>query len=457
MWKCFEIRRPAAAIVALLLLVGAAPSSASAAPSQADSVGDPSTPVVPIESLLGDPARLAEWIANRHPDVLAANARVMQAEAGVDQSRVIPNPTLQGGVGGLTVGTRSPNTLSYGETINWSVGLTETIELGKRGPRAQAAELRRDASRADARAVLADRLADAREAMARVIYLTERHRVLDERLKSAQNVAALEHVRLDRGDISGIDQDRLELDITAVLRASADNQAELEAARADCSALLLGTCSAGEATMSAIDASTPVQESYPSLEAIVRARPDIQAARLASSAAKSDALLYKRQAIPDPTLGVAYTRDYFQAAGSQPHTISATVAIPLPLFDHGQHLARRAEGVAAEYGYAARGLESRALYDAHALLARRDVLREKLSTLTTNAIPRAVAVLKSSDEAYHRGQLSLTDLLLVRREHASLLLDALDTRYDLFTVRNTLYRTLSLGVPQNASAKTEKK
>jgi cobalt-zinc-cadmium efflux system outer membrane protein len=154
---------------------------------------------------------------------------------------------------------------------------------------------------------------------------------------------------------------------------------------------------------------------------------------------------------------VAYTRDYFQAAGSQPHTISATVAIPLPLFDHGQHLARRAEGVAAEYGYAARGLESRALYDAHALLARRDVLREKLSTLTTNAIPRAVAVLKSSDEAYHRGQLSLTDLLLVRREHASLLLDALDTRYDLFTVRNTLYRTLSLGVPQNASAKTEKK
>jgi cobalt-zinc-cadmium efflux system outer membrane protein len=389
--------------------------------------------------------------------VLAANARVMQAEAGVDQSRVIPNPTLQGGVGGLTVGTRSPNTLSYGETINWSVGLTETIELGKRGPRAQAAELRRDASRADARAVLADRLADAREAMARVIYLTERHRVLDERLKSAQNVAALEHVRLDRGDISGIDQDRLELDVTAVLRASADNQAELEAARADCSALLLGTCSAGEATMSAIDASTPVQESYPSLEAIVRARPDIQAARLSSSAAKSDALLYNRQAIPDPTLGVAYTRDYFQAAGSQPHTISATVAIPLPLFDHGQHLARRAEGVAAEYGYAARGLESRALYDAHALLARRDVLREKLSTLTTNAIPRAVAVLKSSDEAYHRGQLSLTDLLLVRREHASLLLDALDTRYDLFTVRNTLYRTLSLGVPQNASAKTEKK
>jgi outer membrane protein TolC len=112
--------------------------------------------------------------------------------------------------------------------------------------------------------------------------------------------------------------------------------------------------------------------------------------------------------------------------------------------------------VAAEYGYAARGLESRALVDARALLARRDVLREKLLTLTTDAIPRADAVLKSSDEAYHRGQLSLTDLLLVRREHASLLLDAVDTRYDLFTVRNTLYRTLSLGVPQSAPVKAER-
>jgi cobalt-zinc-cadmium efflux system outer membrane protein len=456
MWKCFEIRSPRSVALAIVLLAGAATNLARAEQAEADPPGDLATRAVPIESLLGDPARLAEWIAGRHPDVLAAKARIAQTEAGVDQSRVIPNPTLQAGVGGLTVGERSPSSLSYGETVNWSVGLTETIELGKRGPRARAAELRRDAARADAREVLTDRLADAREAMARVVYLSERRRILDERLKSARNVAALEHVRLDRGDISGIDQDRLELDVTAVVRAAADNQSELESARADCGALLVGVCSAGETKMSAIDASTPVQESYPTLEAIVRARPDVQAARLASSAAKSDALLFRRQAIPDPTVGFAYTRDYFVSTGSQPHTLSATVAIPLPFFDHGQHLARHAEGVAAEYGYAARGLESRALVDARALLARRDVLRQKLLTLTTDAIPRADAVLKSSDEAYHRGQLSLTDLLLVRREHASLLLDAVDTRYDLFTVRNTLYRTLSLGVPQSAPAKAER-
>jgi cobalt-zinc-cadmium efflux system outer membrane protein len=409
--------------------------------------------------LLADPARLAEWVSSRQPDVLAAGARVAQADAAVGQSRVIPNPNLQGGVGGLTLGSRNPQdplNSSYGDTINWSIGLSETIELGKRGPRAHAAELRREAARAGARGVLTDRLADARDAMARVVYLTERQRVFAERLRSARNVAALERVRLQHGDISGIDQDRLELDVTAVVRAAADNDADLEAARAECAALLVGVCEVGGATMTSIDGAAPVQDSYPGLESIVRARPDVQEARLTSSAAKTDALLYRRQAIPDPTVGLQYTHDYFTFAGNEPNTLGATVSIPLPVFDHGQHLARQAEGVAAEYGYAARALETHALVGARSLLARRNVLEQKLLTLTTDAIPRADSVLKSSDEAYHRGQLSLTDLLLVRREHASLLLDALDTRYDLFTVRNTLYRTLSLGVPQAPQAKSER-
>jgi cobalt-zinc-cadmium efflux system outer membrane protein len=411
---------------------------------------------VPLEALLADSDRLAAWVSSRHPDVLAARARVAQTEAAVGQSRVIPNPNLQAGVGGLTVGTRNPPTIAYGDTINWSVGLSETIELGKRGPRARAAELRRDASRAGAHALLAEHLSDAREAMAKVVYLAERQHLFDERLRSARNVAELERVRLQHGDISGIDQDRLELDVTIVVRAAADNMADLEAARAECAALLVGVCEVGGATMSSVDEAARVQQSYPRLEAIVRGRPDVQEARLTSSAAKMDAVLYRRQAIPDPTVGVQYTRDYFTYAGNQPNTIGATVSIPLPVFDHGQHLSRQAESVAAEYTYTARAIENRALVEARSLLARRDVLSQKLLTLTTNAIPRADAVLKSSDEAYHRGQLSLTDLLLVRREHASLLLDALDTRWDLFTVRNTLYRTLNLGVPTPPQASSER-
>jgi cobalt-zinc-cadmium efflux system outer membrane protein len=363
---------------------------------------------------------------------------------------VIPNPTLSLLVGNITLGARNPSSLPYGDTLNLGIGVSETIELGKRGPRGQAAGLRRDAARASARDAVALKLADARDALARVVYVEARKQVLEERLRSAQNVVSLEQVRLQHGDISGIDHDRLELDAATVARALAENEADLESARADCSAFLLGVCSPVDATMETVDASVPIPPDLAGIDTLVRGRPDVQAARFSRSAAQTDAVLYRRQAIPDPTVGISYTRDYLVAAGNQPNALTATVSMPLPFFDHGQYLARQAEGVATELGFEARALETRAMADARALLARDRVLRAKLATIADVALPKANAVLQSSDDAYHHGQLSLTDLLIVRREHASLLLDAIDTRYELFTVRNTLHRTLGLGAPVSA-------
>jgi cobalt-zinc-cadmium efflux system outer membrane protein len=410
---------------------------------------------VPVRLLLADSNALATWLGRRNPDLMAARARVEQAEAGIHQSRVIPNPTLSLGISAspspAPAGPGGPD-VSVADTINYSIGLSETVELGKRGPRARAAVLRRDAARAATSDVLADRLANARDALARIVYLAERGHVLEERLRSARHVAELEHVRLEHGDISGIDQDRLELDAAAVARGLADNQVDLQSAVADCSALLVGSCWPMDAAMDSIDSAAPTPETFASLDALIRARPDVRATLLASSAAKSDAVYYRRHAIPDPTFGVAYTRDYYALAGNQPYMLTATASVPLPFFDHGQHLARTAEGQATELSMQARALETRAAADARSLLVRRNVLRDKLETLSKLAIPRADEVLRSSEDAYHHGQLSLTDLLLVRREHASLLLDALDTRYELFLVRNTLYRTLGLGVLESAAA-----
>jgi cobalt-zinc-cadmium efflux system outer membrane protein len=405
---------------------------------------------VPMAELLTHPENLAAWLSSRHPDIAAAAARVQQAEAAVGQSRVIPNPTLGLSVGNLTLGARNPSTLPYGDTLNFGIGVSETIELGKRGPRGRAADLRRDAARASARDAVALKLADARDALAHVVYVEARKQVLEERLRSAENVVALEKVRLEHGDISGIDHDRLQLDAAAAARALAENDADIESAMADCSALLLGVCSPVDATMETVDAAVPIPPGLDGVDTLVRGRPDVQAARFARSAAETDAILYRRQAIPDPTVGVTYTRDYLTAAGNQPNSLMASVSMPLPLFDHGQYLARQADGVATELGFQARALETRAMADARALLARDRVLRAKLATIVDNALPKANAVLKSSDDAYHHGQLSLTDLLIVRREHASLLLDAIDTRYELFTVRNTLHRTLGLGAPKIA-------
>lgn len=432
-------RRALHALAALLFVLGSGPERDAAA----EPAGREST-IVPVRALLASPTELAEWVSRRHPDVASARARVALAEASLDQSRVLPNPVLGVAVGGILLGQGNPQTLGVRDTMNVTVGVSETLELGKRGPRARAATFRRDASRASEYDVLADRVADARDAMARVVYFTERQRVLEERLKSAQDVAGLAEVRLQHGDISGIDQDRLALETIVVSRELSDNSGVREAALADCASLLLGTCAPPDAGMDSVDGAAPVPDRITSLEELVQRRPDLRAARFSSAAASADAIYYRRHAIPDPTVGIAYTRDFLTYAGNQPHTLTASVGIPLPLFDHGQHLARAADSEAVAQSGAAKAILNRALAEARSLLVRKSVLEAKLRSLIESALPRSTGVLKSSEDAYRHGQLSLTDLLLVRREHASLLLDGLDTRYELFAVRNSTYRVLGI-------------
>lgn len=231
---------------------------------------------VPIARLLADEAALVSWLSARHPDIAAAGARVRQADALVDQSRVIPNPTL-GLSTGMALGRRNPASLAFGDAMNLGVGVSETIELGKRGPRARAAEFRREGSRAQALGVLVNRVADARDALARTLYFGERARILTERLASARNVVALEKVRLDKGDISGIEHDRLELEAASVARDLADTRAELDLALADCSARLVGDCAGTHTPLDAIDAAALLPGGLTAsnaIEQLVRSRPE---------------------------------------------------------------------------------------------------------------------------------------------------------------------------------------
>jgi outer membrane protein TolC len=80
-------------------------------------------------------------------------------------------------------------------------------------------------------------------------------------------------------------------------------------------------------------------------------------------------------------------------------------------------------------------------------LIRRQVLLHKLANIQKSALPRSKDVVESTTTAYTRGQISMTDLLLARRDHASLLLEEADTRFALFNVENDLRR--ALGIDQN--------
>jgi outer membrane protein, heavy metal efflux system len=383
------------------------------------------------------------------PDVRAASARVAQANDQLGESRVWQNPTLGLGLSNVTVGrfNQAAPGISRADTLSYSVGLSQTFELGKRGPRSQAAELHREASAEEYRGTLLALVSDAREAMTRVVYLEARRQILEESLSSAQSIADLTKIRMDRGDVSGVDHARLMLDSDRVAREVTDNRSAAQDALADCEALLFAPCEAKGATLDAAEKSAGGQFTVDDVDAVIAARPDLRALGFERRAALALGTLHRRSSIPDPTLGVAYTRDYYEAAGNQPHTIGVAVSIPLPLFDHGQYRARSSEHRAEELSAVFSSIQRHAASDARSLSIRRRLLQNKLDNIQNTALPRSNDVVESTTTAYERGQISLTDLLIARREHAALELEQADTRFALFIVENELRR--ALGIDQN--------
>src|SRR5450432_67619 len=290
---CISLARPALA-----------DEPASAAPAPATPPASPSAtaPAAPIATLLADPGALVAWLKRMNPDVRAAVSRVGQADAQVGASRAWQNPTLDLGVNNIAIGrlNRSSPPPTRADTLSYSVGVSQTFELGKRGPRVQAAKLRRDATSEEYRSTLLGLVSDARAAMTRVAYLGSRQHILEDGLTSAQSMADLTKIRLDRGDVSGVDHARLLLDVERVQRDVADNQSDLEDALADCEALLFAPCRADAATLDSAEKSAAGQFAANNLDAVIAGRPDLRALRLEQRAAVAEGTMFRRNAIPDP-------------------------------------------------------------------------------------------------------------------------------------------------------------
>ncbi|MFT3767330.1 MAG: TolC family protein [Minicystis sp.] len=420
----------------------------AAAPASADGGAEPRA--APVSALLRDDRALAAWLKQRHHTLLAAQARIAQARADVGSARILlPNPQVDVTLGGLGVGrvnnTLPPGTtLGFGDTSNIGVGLTQTFELGKRGPRIEAAELRAEGAGKSWEDALGDRVAEARAALARVAYLKARMVLLEDNMEGARRSAELQKARLDRGAVSGNDYDRLLLDNINLESDSARARADLESALSACAAVMLAPCDAASAQIADVDAAAPLPPQIAAMSADIDKRPDVRAARLEGAAAEKDAVLAERRAIPDPSVRVGFTHDNYQAGGAQPNAFQVTLTVPLPIFDHGQHDAAKARAHALEQKHLANGLASGALRDFAGLLSRKAFVESAIKTLDTVAVPKSTGILEATTRAFEQGQVSMTDLLLARRTHLSLVLGQMDFHFEHFSVRSDLRHTLAL-------------
>src|SRR5262245_30561001 len=259
-----RVRRGSPAL-ALLVLVAALRRGSLLAQDRAEAAthspsapaGDAGAAAAP-GGFLSDPSTLASWLAGHNQEVVSVAARVRQAEAGLAQAHLVPNPTLFASAGDYAVGETNPPGLSYSDTAIYTTAVGETVEIGKRGPRIAAAESRLQAERQSYADTVARVTGGARAALARVVYLRARLAFLEESLQAGRQIETLQRSRLDNGDISGSDFDRLLVD-TSVLESDVERtRADTGEALATCRAILYAPCDAEGPELSAIVGMTEV-------------------------------------------------------------------------------------------------------------------------------------------------------------------------------------------------------
>ncbi|HXU82504.1 MAG TPA: TolC family protein, partial [Polyangia bacterium] len=292
---------------------------------------------------------MAATVWQSAPDVLAARRDLIDAEAVQARAHLLPNPTLMGSWNTIPIGARptiDPATnrpVQFDDVPNYSVGISELFELGKRGPRQQAAAAARAGSQLGVLDVYLHDFFSVLEALADQAAQTARLAVLERLVTDSQESLRLQKARADKGDIAPLEVDRLEVEHSRLLSAMHDAQADREGTMVTCNALLGTPCPrfAGEdeaRRFLSSHGSPPAAESATALAS----RPDLQALQAERNRLHAELTLAERQSIPDPVATVGFTHDEFVAAGNQPNSLNVSVAIPLPIFDRGQTEAVRA-------------------------------------------------------------------------------------------------------------------
>jgi cobalt-zinc-cadmium efflux system outer membrane protein len=380
-----------------------------------------------------DEPGLAAAVWQGAPDVLGARREQIDAEAVQARTHLLPNPSLTGSWNTIPLGARptiDPVTnrrVGFGDVPSYSVGISQLIELGKRGPRQRAAAAAREVSQLGVLDVYLHDFFAVLESLAEQAAATARLAVLQRLVTDSQESLRLQRARADKGDIAPLEVDRLEVEHSRLLSSMRDAESDREGTMVACGALLGGSCPRfrGEEDarrfLSGHEGGPPAGS-----EAAVAGRPDLQALRAERARLEAELTLAERQSIPDPVASVGFTHDQFLAAGNQPNSLNVSITVPVPIFDRGQTEATRARRRLATNQAGVQALTATVLGGISAQRAQLQILSARARLLEEQAVPRARSVVERTEAAFRRGGLGFPDVLLARRAFEELELDRIE-------------------------------
>jgi len=375
-------------------------------------------------SALPAPNELAALLWERAPRLQPSRVRLADARAGLERTHLLPNPTLDVSWNTIPIGELNPPGLEkpLAHVPNYVFGLSELVEIGKRGPRERSAASTLGSGVEEARATLFDAYFDLNERIAAIAAAEVRIASLSELAEDARRLTEIQKARAEKGDTAQLDVDRSAIEEEKLWTGLADERAKLAIGIRECGAIVGSPCESF--------GSSDVAEAYLDQReqggAAIEDRPDLRSLELQKAAAGHALDLAQSRKIPDPTFRLGYMHDRFLVAGNQGNSLFVGVSLPLPFFDHGQVDSRFAQATIAASSRTRDLLIEQAHSQLDRLTEERRALEGRRTRLKNKTLPLARSVVKRLEEVVRRGGAPLQELLLARRTLGELTVEAVD-------------------------------
>jgi cobalt-zinc-cadmium efflux system outer membrane protein len=391
-----------------------------------------STSTQPVENLTLEQA--LEMAERRQPQLAEARALVEAAAGRAQQAGAFPNPEAIVGAQQIPFSSDSSNQREY------VAGIAQPIPLGGRLGKAREAEmLEREVRVRGLEVTRRDLRRRVHSAFAAALYQEKAFQTQCQISQNAHRAVATTKARVEAGDAAPDDLARVEMELA---RAKVEFQRSA-AMREQSLIALAGAIGDVSLRVNSLAGNLDTTFEIPTLESLAASlseQPEIQLAAASVRVSQARVDLAKAERIPDVKVEALYHR----LEATKENTFDIGLSIPLPLFNRNQGRLRevRAEASAAEARARATQNElNLQLRESHAQLT------SALATsraMKNEILPRAETVLKAAEARYDAGDISLSDMVPVRRDWAMVQLTYLESLRDVMQTWAELSSYLTL-------------
>jgi cobalt-zinc-cadmium efflux system outer membrane protein len=353
-----------------------------------------------------------------NPNLLSAREHVSAVEANKITAglRLNPNLTLLG----QTMTLPEVNNTG-GNPFFYSAGVSRLFERGqKRRWRLESASATADSTQSQYRDQQRQLVLAVRQAFTTMLVAKASLAVAQENLTDYRKTVDLSRSRLDAGDITQTDFERIDLQ-QAQFESDFDN-AQLQLQQASAQLQLLFGVDRPAPTLDIVGTLDPPQLPLTMNEAEDKAlasRPDFLAARQALTAAEAEARLAIAGGTTDPTVASEYER-----SGAD-NTFGVNVSIPLRIFDRNQGEKERTRYEVASSRLAVTAARNQVISDVDQAWITLDTAQRLAQRYNSHYLDEAAHVRDNLQFSYRNGNSTLLDYLSALRDYRAIRVNSL--------------------------------